>query len=71
MSLTSFLLLIWEIFQNFFASVSSVTLSMYSLTGMRRAFQEWLTPQKMKFSIKDFLSNVTKSAGNCGFDHIY
>ena len=30
------------------------------------------TAQKMKFSIKDFFSvNVTKSAGNCGFGHIY
>ena len=28
--------------------------------------------QKMKFSVKDFSSvNVTKSAGNCGFGHIY
>ena len=29
-----------------------------------------VTAQKIKFSIKDFL-NVTKSAGNCGFGHIY
>ena len=30
-----------------------------------------LTAEKMKFSIKDFFNNVTKSAGNCGFGHIY
>ena len=30
-----------------------------------------LTAQKMKFSIKDFSSNVTKYAGNRGFGHIY
>ena len=29
------------------------------------------TSQKMKFSIKDSLVNVTKSAENCGFGHIY
>ena len=27
--------------------------------------------QKMKFSMKDFLANVTKSAISCGFGHIY
>ena len=27
--------------------------------------------QKMKFSIKDFSVNETKSAGNCGFAHNY
>ena len=27
--------------------------------------------QNMKFSIKDFFSNVTKYEGNCGFGHIY
>ena len=30
-----------------------------------------LTAQKLKFSIKDFFSHVTKSAENCEFDHIY
>ena len=34
-------------------------------TGITTAF----TGQKMKFSIKDFSVNVTKSAGNCGFGH--
>ena len=29
------------------------------------------TAQKMKFSIKIYLVNVTKSEGNCGFGHIY
>ena len=29
------------------------------------------TAQKMKFSIKDFFSNMTKSVENCGFVHIY
>ena len=29
------------------------------------------TAQKMKFSIKDFFSNMTKSVGNCEFVHIY
>ena len=28
------------------------------------------TAQKMKFSIKDFFSKVTKSAGNCGWAHL-
>ena len=36
-----------------------------------RNLQAALTVEKMKFSIKDFFSNVTKSAGNCGFGHIY
>ena len=31
----------------------------------------WYATQKMKFSITDFSVNVTKSAGNCGFGHIY
>ena len=30
-----------------------------------------ITAQKMKFSIKDLFSKCAKSAGNCGFDHIY
>ena len=29
------------------------------------------TAQKIKFSIKDFSVNVTKSAGNYGFSYIY
>ena len=29
------------------------------------------TAQKMKFSIKDLFSKYGKSAGNCGFGHIY
>ena len=29
------------------------------------------TAQKMKFSIKDFFSNVTKSEVSYGFGHIY
>ena len=29
------------------------------------------TAQKVKFSIKDFFSKVTKSAVSCGFGHIY
>ena len=29
------------------------------------------TAQKMKFSIKDFFSKLTKSKGNSGFGHIY
>ena len=29
------------------------------------------TTQTMKFSIKDFFSNMTKFTGNCGFGHIY
>ena len=31
---------------------------------------EGSTAQKMKFSIKDFLVKVTKSAGTYGFGHI-
>ena len=31
----------------------------------------YVTAQKMKFSVKDFFSNVTKSAVSCGFGHIY
>ena len=29
------------------------------------------TAQKMKFTIKDFLSKYEQTAGNCGFGHIY
>ena len=29
------------------------------------------TAQKMKFSIRFSLGNMTKSAGNCKFSHIY
>ena len=36
-----------------------------------RCLQESCTAQKMKFSIKQFSVTVTKSAGNCGFGHIY
>ena len=37
----------------------------------RGVLKNQFTPQNMKFSIKDFSVNVTKSAGNCGFGHIY
>ena len=30
-----------------------------------------VTAQRMKFLIKDFFTKSTKSAGNCGFGHIY
>ena len=30
-----------------------------------------VTAQNMKFSVKDFFTNLTKSAGNSGFGHIY
>ena len=32
---------------------------------------EYNTAQKMKFPLKNSSVNVTKSAGNCGFGHIY
>ena len=36
-----------------------------------RVFSNSTLAQKMKFSTKNFFSNVTKSGGNCKFDHIY
>ena len=34
-------------------------------------FSVRFTTQKIKFSIKDFFSKMTKSAENCGLGHIY
>ena len=36
-----------------------------------RVFSNSTLAQKMKFSTKNFFNNVTKSGGNCKFDHIY
>ena len=36
-----------------------------------RCLRESCTAQKMKFSIKQFSVTATKSAGDCGFHHIY
>ena len=48
--------------------------SNFFISGMRMNYiseSNEITAQKMKFSIKIFPVNVTKSTGNCRFGHIY
>ena len=61
---------VWKriIFKCPFVNKGSSLLASLSFFLIMRAF---LTAQKIRFSIKDFSMNITKSAGNCGFGHIY
>ena len=48
-----------------------ITQEIWSVRGTLVKFRSMHVAQKMKFSIEGFSVNVTKSAGNCGFDQIY
>ena len=51
--------------------MSSIIQSSISLDKQEQYSRRKCTAQKIKFSIEGSPVNVTRSAGNCGFGHIY